>query len=592
MTSRTDIRALADELHAFRLAEDPFTASDLGLAGFGAGVPDVSAAADARRRRVFVGLGERARVLEDGLLHDAAGGTDAATSVADAITLQCVVSTVSGALAEIDAATVECAVSGSMGAGPAVVLGLASRTRVGDEGSARDWLARVAGLSGYLDGVAARLRAGAAAGRTPVASLVETAIGQLDGLLGAGAPGPFLDPFAAVPPDTSGDGTTPRLRDWEQELIGAVDGEVRSRLWPALTRYRDLLREELLPVARTDDACGLVFLDGGAETYRSLVALHTTLALPPEEIHQQGLADLEADHARMLEIGSRLYGVSTLPEVLDALRRAGAAPDPAAAVERARAAVRRAEAVADDWFPPPAAPPCAVEPMAELLARAGMPPHYTPPSEDGTRVGTYWFNVDRPGLGTGPEVESVTYHETVPGHHLQLVRMLGLADIPALQRQTVVTAHCEGWGLYAEVLAQEMGLYPDDEAVLGMLVTDAFRAGRLVVDTGLHALGWSRGQAVEFFAGAVPLPVDSLTAEVDRYLAVPGQALAYKTGQREILRLRAAAEQALGDRFDIRGFHAAVLDSGSVPLPALARAVQAWVATTAALDPAAAGAGG
>ncbi len=570
-TTTDDVRALADELHAFRLAEDPIAASAMGLRGFDAGVPDVSAAADARRRAVYADLLDRTRRV-----------VPAATDAADAITAACVLATVEAALAEIDAGAVEFTVSAAMGEGPAVALGLASRTKLSDEASARDWLSRVGGLTGYLDTVADRLRTGAAAGRTPVHTLVVTAVAQLDRLLAAGAPGPFLDPFAAVAPaGTGGGGGTDDIDGpppaWVAELSAAVAAEVDARLWPALGRYRDLLRDELLPVARPDDACGLLNLDGGPAAYRALVRLHTTLPLSPEEIHQQGLADVEENHRRMLVIGGPLYGVDTVAGVLDALRRAGATPDPAAAMVKARAAVRLAEAAAPAWFAPPAAPPCAVEPMAELLALAGMPPHYTPPSEDGTRVGTYWFNADRPGLGTGPEVESVTYHESVPGHHLQLVRMLSLTHIPALQRQTVVTAHCEGWGLYAEVLAQEMGLYPDDEAVLGMLATDTFRAGRLVVDTGIHALGWSREQAITFFADAVPLPRDALTAEIDRYIGVPGQALAYKTGQREILRLRSAAERELGDRFDIRGFHAAVLDSGSVPLPALARAVAAWV---------------
>lgn len=444
-TAAGDIRALADELHAFRLAEDPIAASAMGLRGFDAGVPDVSAAADARRRAVYSDLLDRTRTV-----------APAAADAADAITAACVLATVEAALAEIDAGAVEFTVSAAMGEGPAVALGLASRTKLSDEASARDWLSRVGGLTGYLDTVAERLRTGAAAGRTPVHTLVVTAVAQLDHLLAAGAPGPFLDPFAAVAPAGTGGDDGAGAPGWVAELSAAVATEVDARLWPALGRYRDLLRDELLPVARPDDACGLLNLDGGPAAYRALVRRHTTLPLSPEEIHQQGLADIEENHRRMLVIGGPQYGVDTVAGVLDALRRAGATPDPATAMVKARAAVRLAEAAAPAWFAPPAAPPCAVEPMAELLALAGMPPHYTPPSEDGTRVGTYWFNADRPGLGTGPEVESVTYHESVPGHHLQLVRMLSLTHIPALQRQTVVTAHCEGWGLYAEVLAQEM----------------------------------------------------------------------------------------------------------------------------------------
>lgn len=581
MSTPEDLRTLADELHDYELSQDPFRATTLGLRGYDAGVPDVSAAADVRRREVLADFLIRAGRFEASEL-----GT------AERVTLACVVAAAEGSLAAIDAASIEHTVSGSFGAGPAVVLGLASKTKLATAAAAHDWLARVTGFTDYLDAVLDRLRAGAAAGRTPVRTLLDTAVAQLDDLLGAGAPGPLVAPF-----DTAGDTDTDTAdtdtadtadadtedaddgeTGWRTTLRRRVADEVTENLWPALTRYRDTLRSELLPVARPDERCGLVQLAGGSADYTALVRVHTTLPLSAAEIHQQGLADVDADHRRILEIGARHFGVATLAEVLDALRGAGADPDPQAAMERSRTAVRAAEAAAPGWFRPPAAPPCAVEPMAALLAIAGMAPHYTPPSQDGSRVGTYWFNADRPGLGTGPELESVTYHETVPGHHLQLVRMLGLTDIPALQRQGLVTAFVEGWGLYAEALAEEMGLYSGDEALLGMLVTDAFRAARLVVDTGIHALGWSRQEAVDFFTGAVPLPVDALTAEVDRYIAMPGQALAYKTGQRHILKLRADAESDLADRFDIAGFHDAVLGSGGVPLPALTEAVHGWTA--------------
>lgn len=568
MSTLDDLRTLADELHEYELSQDPFRATMLGLRGYDADVPDVSADADIRRREV----------LSDVLLR--ADGLDAAElETAGRVTLACVVAAAEGGLAAIDAASIEHTVSGSFGQGPAVVLGLASKTKVTTATAAHDWLARVTGFTDYLDAVLDRLRAGAAAGRTPVRTLLDTAVTQLDDLLDAGAPGPLVAPFDAPDtPDSDTEDADDGETGWRTELRQRVADEATENLWPALTRYRDTLRSELLPVARPDERCGLVHLAGGTADYTALVRVHTTLPLSAAEIHQQGLADIDADHRRILEIGARHFGVATLAEVLDALRGAGADPDPQAAMERSRVAVRAAEAAAPLWFRPPAAPPCAVEPMAPLLAVAGMAPHYTPPSQDGSRVGTYWFNADRPGLGTGPELESVTYHETVPGHHLQLVRMLGLTDIPVLQRQGLVTAYVEGWGLYAEALAEEMGLYSGDEALLGMLVTDAFRAARLVVDTGIHALGWSRQEAIDFFAGAVPLPVDALTAEVDRYIAMPGQALAYKTGQRHILDLRAEAETDLADRFDIAGFHDAVLGSGGVPLPALTEAVHGWAA--------------
>jgi len=560
VTTRPDILALADEIHTAHLTADPFGASGLGLPGYDAELPDVSAEADRTRRAADLDYLQRADAVDtDGL------------SAADAVTLACIRAAAQTGIAEVDAASITYTVSGVFGQGPAELISLASRTKLVDEAAGQNWLTRVTGFPDYLDACLARLREGAAAGRTPVNALVVTAVTQLDELLADSGPTPFLQPVSG---DTA-------AQPWRIDLAARVDAQVRDRLRPALAHYRAVLADELLPIARPDEQAGLVAMAGGGESYAHAVRVHTTLPVTPERIHQQGLADVADDHERMLEIGARVFGAADVPAVIAALRNVGAEPDVAAAMDQARGAVRRAEAAAGAWFDPPAPPPCAVEPMSALLARAGMAPHYSPPSEDGSRVGTYWFNADRPGLGTGPELESVTYHETVPGHHTQLVRMLTLDGVPDLQRQTVVTAHTEGWGLYAEVLAEEMGLYSDDVAVLGMLATDVFRAGRLVVDTGIHALGWSRQQAVDWFVANVPLPADALAAEIDRYIAMPGQALAYKTGQREILRLRASARAELGDRFDIRGFHSAVLGYGSIPLPALGRAVDAWVAQTA-----------
>ncbi len=559
MTTRPDILALADELHAAHLAADPFGASTLGLRGYDAAIPDVSAEADRARRAADAAFLERANAIDAHAL-----------SPADAVTLASIKGTAEAGLAEVDAGSITYTVSAIFGQGPAELIALASRTKLADESAGEDWLTRVTGFPGYLEACLTRLREGAAAGRTPVHALVVTAVQQLDELLDQDGPTLFLQPV-------TGDGGT---EPWRARLADRIEEQVSERLQPALVRYRDALRDDLLPVARPDDKAGLVAIPGGVDSYANAVHVHTTLAVTPQRVHEHGLADVAADHERMVEIGARVYGATDIAGVIEALRKAGADPDVAAAMDHARETVRRAEAAAGECFDPPAAPPCAVEPMSPLLARAGMAPHYSPPSEDGTRVGTYWFNADRPGLGTGPELESVTYHETVPGHHTQLVRMLTLEGVPDLQRQQVVTAHAEGWGLYAEVLAEEMGLYTDDVAVLGMLSTDVFRAGRLVVDTGIHARGWSRQQAVDWFVANVPLPPDALAAEIDRYIAMPGQALAYKTGQREILRLRAAARAELGDQFDIRGFHTAVLGHGSIPLPALGRAVDAWVATT------------
>jgi uncharacterized protein (DUF885 family) len=212
------------------------------------------------------------------------------------------------------------------------------------------------------------------------------------------------------------------------------------------------------------------------------------------------------------------------------------------------------------------------------VAKAGAAPHYTPPRLDGGRPGTFWFNTLRPTPGTGWDTDVVAFHEAVPGHHLQLSRLQLLSSLPALQRQRSLPVFSEGWGLYAEQLAEETGLYADDRGLLGAVSTSLMRAVRLVVDTGLHAFGWSRERAVEYAVDHVPMPREVLAAEIDRYTVMPGQALAYLTGKLEIDRLREDARRRLGPEFSLPAFHAAVLDHGSLPMPTLARSIDAWLA--------------
>jgi uncharacterized protein (DUF885 family) len=209
---------------------------------------------------------------------------------------------------------------------------------------------------------------------------------------------------------------------------------------------------------------------------------------------------------------------------------------------------------------------------------------YSPPARDGSRAGAYLFNQARPGPAGGWALEAAAFHEGVPGHHAQYARIQLAPHLPLLLTAFGVVPHGEGWGLYAESLAEESGLYSDDMQRLGMLACAAWRAIRLVVDTGLHARGWGRARALEFALAHTPMPEPFMSAEIDRYIAVPGQALGYLVGQREIVRLRESARQKLGPAYDIRDFHSAVLDRGSLPLPVLSQVVEEWVtsASTAA----------
>jgi uncharacterized protein (DUF885 family) len=231
-----------------------------------------------------------------------------------------------------------------------------------------------------------------------------------------------------------------------------------------------------------------------------------------------------------------------------------------------------------DWFGRLPQSDCAIEEVPAFLAADSPSAYYFPPAGDGSRGGTYYVNTHAPGDKARYETASIAFHEAIPGHHLQLAIATELTDVPRFRRFSLAnTAYVEGWGLYSERLAEDMGLYRNDMERIGMLAADSIRACRLVVDTGLHALGWTRQRAIDFMAANTPVSVEEVTVEIDRYIGMPAQALAYKLGQREILRLRASAKEQLGDRFDIRGFHDAVLTSGAVRLPILADLVGAWV---------------
>jgi uncharacterized protein (DUF885 family) len=330
---------------------------------------------------------------------------------------------------------------------------------------------------------------------------------------------------------------------------------------------------------------------GGEEGYADAVARHTTTELTPEEIHRIGLDRLAELRARWVEVGRRALGESEFPAIADRLRT-----DPslrfetsAQIVAAARDALERAQAAQDGWFPRRQLPDCVIEEVNPIDAGNSAMAYYRPPAVDGSRPGAHCLTTTHPTERFRWEYEALAFHESVPGHHLQLATAQQL-DLPRYRRHLDVEACSfnEGWGLYAESLAEEMGLYSDDTALLGMLSFAALRACRLVVDTGVHALGWSRQQVVEFMWAHTATTREHVENEVDRYVCWPGQALAYQIGKREILRLRGRAQAALGDRFDLRAFHGVVLGSGALPLDVLDQTVARWTAERATQEEASA----
>ena len=548
----TPARDLADRFHRRWLEENPFAASMYGIPGYDDLMPDESEeGTQAWRAEVAQFLGEADAIDPRPL------------TPADAVTLDCTREMATQELTMIDMAGAEYTVTAMPYAGPALLMAVAARTVLLDAAAAEAYLTRLRRSGAWLDQTGERLRAGARKGRLPVAPLAVLGIAWAEAVLAGPVPAPVLSPR---PPEG-----WPGTAAWEDERRRVAAEVVK----PALVRWVATVRE-LLPRARPSEQAGLVHLPGGQEDYARAVRAYTTLPRNPEQLHQTGLDHIAALEARAVELGAGL-GLSGLDEVLGALRDSAGKISPAEAISEAAVAVRRAEARAAEFFPQPLPPPCEVTPMPEVVAVGGAAPHYTPPRLDGGRAGTFWFNTERPTAGTGWDIEVVAFHEAVPGHHLQLSRLQLLTELPALQRQRSLPVFSEGWGLYAEQLAEEAGLYADDRGLLGSISTSLMRAARLVVDTGIHFYGWSRERALEFLAEHVPMPREFLAAEVDRYVVVPGQALAYLTGKLEIIRIREEAQQRLGPAFSLPAFHAAVLDHGSLPMPVLDRSIAGWL---------------
>lgn len=431
---------------------------------------------------------------------------------------------------------------------------------VSDDDQARAYLARLGGIPGYLDQHLERLAGGRASGAHPVAQLVQMAIDQIDTYLAAPS-----SSLAIEVPDT--------FRDEVETMIEQVVN-------PAFARYREALIADVLPTSRDDEHPGLVHLPDGAQRYQALIRVHTTTDRTAAELHELGKALVADVHTEFRVLGRELFGLDDVPSIFRHLQddpglRWSSSEEIIAAAERT---VRRAEAASVEWFGVLPRAVCALEAIPELEAASAAPAYYMPPSFDGTRPGTYFTNVNEPTKRTTFDLESVAFHEAVPGHHFQISLAMELTELPLLRKLAGFTAYVEGWGLYAERLADEMGLYSSSLQRVGMLSADAWRAARLVVDTGIHALGWTRTQAIEYLQSSAPLaPIDAI-AEIDRYIAYPGQALSYMSGRLEIQRLRALAQAELGDDFDIKSFHDVVLGSGALPLSVLDALVNDWIA--------------
>jgi len=435
-----------------------------------------------------------------------------------------------------------------------------------------DLLVQLSATATNIDHRTAALRAGLADGLTANAESVRRVVTMLDDALSAGAEGSPM-----VVSEAPEGWPAAAWASFSAANVAVVDDEVH----PALARLRDLLRDEVLPVARTGEAVGLGGLPLGEACYAALIERHTTLPLDADELHQTGLDELQRIHAEFAEVGARVWEPMERAELFARLRTDPALRfDTAEEIEAtARDALARAEAAVPDAFGRLPQTPCEVRPIPDYLAPYTTIAYYERPRPGQGLPGYYAVNTYQPETRPRHEAEVLAFHEAVPGHHLQIALNQELPALPAFRRHSQATAFVEGWALYTERLSDELGLYSGDTDRLGMLSFDAWRAARLAVDTGLHAKGWTREQAVAFLEEQTPLATNNIDNEVDRYITTPGQALAYKTGQLSILALRAEAEQALGEAFDLSAFHDVVLGGGGVTLPVLEGRVRAWIAS-------------
>ena len=364
------------------------------------------------------------------------------------------------------------------------------------------------------------------------------------------------------------------------QFLRDVMGAIEEDIYPAFADLRKTLVTRVLPNARDDGHPGLAHLPGGRQAYRTRILQHTSLDLSPEEIHQFGLDEIARIRSEMSALGQELFGTSDLAEIQARLR-----DDPAmhfqsseAVLAKAINAVERAQLALPQWFGTLPHAACIVEPVPAHEAPYSTVAYYRAPAADGSRPGIYFVNTYAPETRTIYEAEVLAYHEAVPGHHLQISIAQELDYLPLIRRHGHSTAFVEGWALYTERLCDEMGLYSGNLDRIGMLSFDAWRASRLVVDTGMHAFGWSRQRAIDYMVENTLLAANNIVNEVDRYIAWPGQALAYKIGQRRFLKLREEARGAFGDQFDIREFHDLVLSNGALTLPILTDIVRDWIA--------------
>ena len=434
-------------------------------------------------------------------------------------------------------------------------------------------LKRIDGFVGQMDMAIVRFRQGMASGVTQPVLVVDNVLGQLDALIAQGVDNsPFMGPTKKYPAAVSAADRT--------RLTAAYAAAVRDKIDPAFVRMRDFLKTEYRPRART--SVGLGQMPGGPALYAYLVRSTTTTEMTPAEIHALGLSEVARIKAGMDAIRRQVGFTGTLPQFFVHLRtdKRFAPPTAQAFGNDFRAIKANVETQLPRLFVLTPKTALEIRPVPDYIAKSQAGAYYQGGTPDGSRPGVFYYNsYDLPSRQTFTE-ETLFLHEGEPGHHFQISVAQENPALPAFQRFGGNTAYVEGWALYAESLGEELGLYKDPYQKFGNLNDEMLRAMRLVVDTGIHAQGWSRDRAIAYMLDNSAMSRTDATAEVERYIVIPSQALAYKVGQLTIRRLRTKAEAALGSKFDVRQFHARVLEDGALPMAVLEKKVDDWIAAS------------
>lgn len=552
---------IVDDTYDTLMGQSPVDATLLGDHRFDAELPDASPTGRSAARQAVTQLTQRLGRIDPLQLSDA-----------DRITSDVTTHVLAQAAHELDDRYVQMAAGptasgAAIGSAASAVLAGMPKVVVQTPTQADDYLDRCRRIPEFLAQAEEQLRVGMRTGCVPPVRLVAATVRQIERYL---AEVGGHDPLLLDPPPQH-----PEAHRWRARLGDVLTSVVH----PALRTHRAVLAGQVALAARPDDHVGLCRLPGGEQLYRDAVALHTTTDRDPAYYHQLGLDLIAALEDEYAELGGRALGTVDIDDIFERLRtdRTLRFATPDDVHDAATAALQRALDGIDDWFVDHPSIPCEVQQIPALEAPESTIAYYHPPAIDGSRPGIYYVNTSEPQLRPRFEAEVLAFHESVPGHHTQFATAMQLS-LPTLQRVVYITPYAEGWGLYVERLADEMGLYSDDLARLGMLSFDSWRACRLVVDTGMHAFGWSRSQAVDYMRSHSPLAPGNIDNEVDRYIGWPGQALAYMAGRTRITALRDRAHAALGSQFDAAAFHGVILGHGPVPLSTLDRLVDDWVA--------------